>query len=58
MMTNTLTYVGELCFARSFDLKEPGDNHLKSLPTFMVDWTSLMYNVSPAEDMSIFDCPY
>ncbi|KAI4187856.1 MAG: hypothetical protein LQ348_004018 [Seirophora lacunosa] len=40
--------LGELCYARSFDIKEPGDNDLKSLPGIMATFTTFAYMVLPA----------
>ncbi|KAL8859641.1 MAG: hypothetical protein Q9178_003755 [Gyalolechia marmorata] len=37
--------IGELCYARSFEMKEPGDIYLRSLPKFMAAYTTLLYNV-------------
>lgn len=38
--------MGDLCFGTSFDIKEPGDNPLKSIPHAGVQYMQLFYPVS------------
>ncbi|KAL8863819.1 MAG: hypothetical protein Q9198_010311, partial [Flavoplaca austrocitrina] len=36
----------DLCYAKSFKMKEPGENPLSMMPKFMADYTELHFNVS------------
>jgi hypothetical protein len=38
--------LGELCFGRSFETKEPGENNLKGIPHGMTMFLKFMYPVS------------
>ena len=38
--------LGELCYARSFGIKEPGENKLRGVPGFIQDYVTTMYPVS------------
>ena len=40
-----LDILGDLCFGRSFGLKEPGENPLKEIPHAITTYTSFMYPV-------------
>ncbi|KAL8719417.1 MAG: hypothetical protein Q9225_003582 [Loekoesia sp. 1 TL-2023] len=44
--------LGELCFARSFNIKEPEDNDLKSIPHTMTDYCGFMYYFSQSPLLS------
>jgi len=37
--------MGDLCFGKSFDLKEPGENPLRHMPHTIADFMQLMYPV-------------
>jgi Cytochrome P450 len=45
--TDSLVFdiLGDLCFGRSFDIKEPGDNPLKIIPHAIVEYMQFMYPV-------------
>ncbi|KAL9039352.1 MAG: hypothetical protein Q9214_004912 [Letrouitia sp. 1 TL-2023] len=38
--------LGDLCYGRSFDTKEPGDNNLKLVPKFIHDYVNTMYPIA------------
>ena len=38
--------LGDLCYAHSFDIKEPGPNELKFIPEFICDYLKFEYPVS------------
>ena len=38
--------LGELCYGRSFNLKEPGSNELKYIPKLISDYVKLQHPVS------------
>jgi len=38
--------LGDLCFGKSFGIKEPGENRLKSVPHTIVNYVTFMYPVS------------
>lgn len=41
--------LGDLCYGRSFDTKEPGDSNLKLVPKFIHDYVTFMYPVRVAD---------
>ncbi|GAB1318167.1 Benzoate 4-monooxygenase cytochrome P450 [Madurella fahalii] len=48
--------MGDLCFGRSFDIKEPGENPLKAVPHFIADYMKFYYPMcrSPLRDLIIW----
>ena len=38
--------LGDLCYARSFDIKEPGPNELKFIPEFISDYMRFQHPVT------------
>lgn len=47
-VSDTLIFdiMGDLCFGKSFDLKEPGDNPFKTIPHAVVQYMQFVYPVS------------
>ncbi|KAL8981373.1 MAG: hypothetical protein Q9205_003823 [Flavoplaca limonia] len=44
--------LGDLCYAKSFEMKEPGENPLRMMPKFMADYTELHFNMFAPENVS------
>lgn len=45
--------MGDLCFGKSFELKEPGKNPFKHMPHTIADFMQFMYPVSPYTEKAI-----
>ena len=44
--------LGDLCFGKCFEIKEPGENPLRSIPNFVTMYLKLMHPVSPTSSLA------
>lgn len=51
-----LCFTGELCYARSFNTKEPGDDELKSVPSLIAGYTRYITKVRSNEPLPVSGC--
>ncbi|MCJ1246970.1 hypothetical protein MMC30_004181 [Trapelia coarctata] len=49
-----LDILGELCFGRSFGLKEPGENPLKAIPHAVTSYASFMYPITQSPMLEVW----
>ncbi|KAI0182980.1 benzoate 4-monooxygenase cytochrome P450 [Xylaria flabelliformis] len=51
----TFDVMGDLCFGRSFNIKEPGENSLKEVPHFIADYLLFFYPLSRSPFLGILN---
>ncbi|KAI0859874.1 benzoate 4-monooxygenase cytochrome P450 [Xylaria cubensis] len=51
----TFDVMGDLCFGRSFNIKEPGKNSLKEVPHFIADYLLFFYPLSRSPFLGILN---
>lgn len=49
-----LDILGDLCFGRSFETKEPGDNPIKSVPHAILEYLEFLYPISRSPFLELF----
>ncbi|RYP80318.1 hypothetical protein DL770_006265 [Monosporascus sp. CRB-9-2] len=45
--------MGDLCFGKSFDIKEPGENHLKTVPHNIIEYMRFYYPICRSPFLSL-----